>query len=55
MDAEAGLSRELTTLERIEHLLTVVACNLTGTQPHVLLPWKRAGVSQFMEAVDGRR
>lgn len=55
MDAEAGLAREATTLERIEHLLTVVACAMTGQQPHVLLPWRRAGIDSFMGALDGRR
>lgn len=51
MDAPIGLSKELTTLERVEFLLTVVACSLTGKQPHVLCPWQKMGIDDFMKAV----
>lgn len=51
MDADLALAHELTTMERVEYLLTVVACSLTGQQPHVLCPWRRAGIERFMKAV----
>lgn len=51
MDAPIGLSKELTTMERIEFLLTVVACSLTGKQPQTLLPWRTAGIEEFRKAV----
>jgi hypothetical protein len=38
-------------MERIEHLLTIVACSLTGQPAHVLCPWRRKGVEEFLEAV----
>lgn len=50
MDAPLGLASELTTLERIEHLLTVVACGMTGQPAHVVCPWRRAGIAQFLKA-----
>lgn len=51
MDAPLALSKEPTTLERVEFLLTVVACSLTGKQPQALCPWHRSGINEFMEAV----
>ena len=51
MDAPVALAKELTTLERVEFLLTVVACSLTGKQPHVLCPWQKSGIEDFMKAV----
>jgi hypothetical protein len=51
MDSPVGLAKELTTMERVEHLLTVVACSLTGKPPHVLCPWQRAGIEDFVKAV----
>jgi hypothetical protein len=51
MDAPIGLSKELTTMERIEFLLTVVACSLTGKAPHSLLPWRQSGIEEFRKAV----
>lgn len=52
MDAPLGLASELTTLERIEHLLTVVACATTGQPAHVVCPWRRAGIAQFLKAAE---
>ena len=51
MDADVDLSSELTTMERIEHLLTVVACALTGKQPQHFCPWTRSGIDQFVKEV----
>lgn len=51
MDAPVALAKELTTLERVEFLLTVVACSLTGKPPHVLCPWQKSGIDNFMQAV----
>jgi len=51
MDAPVALAKELTTLERVEFLLTVVACSLTGKPPHVLCPWQKSGIEDFMKAV----
>jgi hypothetical protein len=51
MDADLALSKELTTLERVEYLLTVVACAVTGQPAHQVCPWRRAGIENFMKAV----
>jgi hypothetical protein len=51
MDAELHLAQEETTMERVEYLLTVVACSLTGQPAHVLCPWRRRGVEGFLQAV----
>jgi hypothetical protein len=51
MDAPLHMASELTTLERIEHLLTVVACATTGQPPHLVCPWRRAGIDSFLKAV----
>ena len=51
MDADAHLAQELTTAERIEHLLTVVACSLTGQPAHQVCPWRREGIDGFMRRV----
>lgn len=51
MDAPVALSKELTTMERMEFLLTVVACSLTGKAPHSLLPWRQSGIEEFRKAV----
>mgnify|MGYP003344765052 CR=1 FL=1 len=48
MDAEIHLASDLTNAERIEHLLTVVACALTGQPAHQVCPWRRAGIDDFM-------
>lgn len=53
MDAELHLAQEETTMERVEYLLTVVACSLTGQPAHVLCPWRRRGVEGFLQAVTG--
>lgn len=44
-------SSEMTTEERCEHLLGVIACALTGKRPHELFPWIRAGLDQFAREV----
>lgn len=51
MDADAAIAKELTTPERIEHLLTVVACALTRQPAHVVCPWRASGIADFMRAV----
>lgn len=52
LDAEVQLaSDELTNMERIEFLLTTIACALTGQPAHVLCPWRRAGIDSFLKAV----
>lgn len=51
IDAEAAVAKELTTMERIEHLLTVVACALTRQPAHAVCPWRAEGLSQFFKAV----
>lgn len=42
---------ELTTLERVEFLLGVIACSSTGRKPHELFPWVRAGLDEFAREV----
>ena len=44
---------ELTTEERCEHLLGIIACTLTGRRPHDLMPWVRRGINEFMQEVGG--
>lgn len=39
MKMPAGLAKELTTAERCEHLLGVIAVALTGRRPHQVMPW----------------
>lgn len=51
MDAPMGLAKELTTMERVEFLLTVVACTLTGKPPQTICPWNKSGIDQFVQAV----
>jgi hypothetical protein len=51
MDAPLAIAQELTAVERVEHLLTVVACSLTGQPAHVVCPWRRAGIDSFFKAV----
>ena len=51
MDAEIALSSELTTMERVEYLLTVVACAITGQPAHAVCPWRKAGIEGFLKAV----
>lgn len=54
LDADAELaSTEATNMERIEFLLTTIACALTAQPAHVLLPWRRAGIDGFAKAVRG--
>jgi hypothetical protein len=44
MTMPVGLaSQEMTTDERQEWLLGVIACTLTGKRPHQLFPWLRGG------------
>lgn len=50
IDADPELAKELTTLERIEHLLTVMACAATRQPAHVVCPWRRAGIAAFLKA-----
>jgi len=45
MHMEAGLANQLTNGERIEHLLVVIACALTGKRPYQLFPWMRSDVN----------
>ena len=40
----AGLAKELTTAERCEHLLGVIAVALTGRRPHQVMPWLVRGL-----------
>lgn len=42
---------ELTTEERCEHLLGVIACALTGKGAHEFMPWVRRGIEEFMSEV----
>ena len=41
MQMDAALANHLTSEERREHLLGVIACALTGQRPHQLFPWLR--------------
>jgi hypothetical protein len=43
MTMAAGLAKELTTEERMESALVVIACALTGKRPHQLFQWVRHG------------
>jgi hypothetical protein len=52
MDADLHLAQEETTMERVEYLLTVVACSVTGQPAHVICPWRRRGVEEFLQAVN---
>lgn len=51
MDAELALASELTTMERVEYLLTVVACSITGQPAYTICPWRKSGIDGFMKAV----
>lgn len=42
---------EMTTDERCEFLLGVIACALTGQKPAQLFPWVKRGISEFVEEV----
>lgn len=44
MSMDAALAKELTTQERCEHLLGVIACALTGRRPHEVMPWLRGNL-----------
>jgi hypothetical protein len=46
-------SSEMTTLERCEFLLGVIACAQTRQRPHELFPWVKAGVAEFEKEVFG--
>ncbi len=51
---DAGLaSEEMTTMERCEHLLTVIACALTQKPPRVVCPWSARAYDNAMEALGG--
>ena len=41
MSMDAALSEELTTNERCEYLLTIIASALTHKRPSELVPWLR--------------
>jgi hypothetical protein len=43
--------QEMTTGERCEYLLGIIACSLTGKRPHDLFPWIKAGLSEFAREV----
>jgi hypothetical protein len=51
MDADLALAQEETTMERIEHLLTILATSMTGQPAHVLCPWRARGLDDFLKAV----
>lgn len=52
LDADAHLAHdEVTNMERIEYLLTTIACALTNQPAHVLCPWRARGIDGFMKAV----
>lgn len=36
---ELGLAKDLTSQERCEHLLGVIACAVTGRRPAEVMPW----------------
>ena len=36
---ELGLAKDLTSQERCEHLLGVIACAVTGRRPTEVMPW----------------
>jgi hypothetical protein len=42
-------SSELTTGERCEYLLGVIACAMTGKRPADLFPWTKAGVADLFK------
>ena len=42
---------EMTTEERCEWLLSVIACTVTGKPAHELLPWRRRGLDEFAKEV----
>lgn len=50
----AHLARtEMTTEERQEFLLGVIACSLTGRKPAQLFPWVKRGLEEFFQEVAG--
>lgn len=54
MTMPLGIARtEMTTAERCEFLLGVIACALTGQRPQQLFPWIRRGIEEFAEEVSG--
>lgn len=42
---------ELTTMERCEHLLGVIACVLSGRPARDVMPWVRRGLDEFAQEV----
>ena len=44
---DAALAQQLTTEERCEYLLGVIACALTGQRPYQLFPWMRMDPGVF--------
>jgi hypothetical protein len=42
---------EMTTEERQEFLLGVIACAVTGTKPAQLFPWIKRGLDEFFQEV----
>lgn len=55
MEMDIAIATELTTMERIEHLLTVLACGITGQPAHRVCPWIQSGIDQFMGEFNGKR
>lgn len=52
MSMAGGIARtELTTGERCEFLLGVIACAMTGKRPADLFPWVRGGIDQLYQEV----
>lgn len=44
---------ELTTQERCEFLLGVIACAITRRRPADIFPWVRSELNQFLSEVSG--
>lgn len=52
MTMPGALARcEMTTEERCEYLLGIIACAVTRRPPSELFPWVRQGLSQFLAEV----
>ena len=44
---DAALANQLTTEERSEYLLGVIACAITGKRPQQVFPWLRSSGDGF--------
>ncbi len=52
MRMAGGIAKtEMTTGERCEFLLGVIACAMTGKRPAELFPWVRGGIDQMLREV----